>query len=114
MRTLIYFGIASLSLTLVSCEKENENAISECLQEKLLTFDTNEACNTGASLTEYTYLNKTVFKFDPGYCGADMTSEVVDENCATLGYLGGITGNDTITGDNFTLNAVVSRQIWAN
>ena len=83
MRTLIYFGIAALGLTLVSCEKENENAISECLQEKLLTFDTNEACNTGASLTEYTYLNKTVFKFDPGYCGADMTSEVVDENCAT-------------------------------
>ena len=98
----------------LSCSKDAPAPVSECLQSKLLTFDTNSACGQGATVKEYTYQSKSVFVLDPGTCGADLTSEVIDENCATVGYLGGITGNDTILGDSFSNNAVYIRQIWGN
>ena len=49
--------------------------------------------------------------FDPGTCGADMTSEVIDEDCNSLGYLGGIAGNVQISGTNFS-EAVFIKVIW--
>ena len=53
-----------------------------------------------------------VYVFDLGTCGADMTSEVLDENCNTLGFLGGIAGNTKINGDDFG-NAKYKSTIWS-
>lgn len=56
-------------------------------------------------------MGKTVYVFDQGPCGNDMTSEVVDSECKNLGYLGGITGNKEINGQDFS-SAEFVKTIW--
>jgi hypothetical protein len=41
-----------------------------------------------------------------------MTSEVLDENCNSLGFLGGIAGNTKINGEDFN-NAKLKRTVWS-
>mgnify|MGYP000076591706 CR=1 FL=1 len=59
----------------------------------------------------YDFLGEKVYVFDPGTCGADMTSEVIDEDCNSLGFLGGIAGNVEINGANFS-EAIARKIIW--
>jgi len=101
-------------LIVTSCSKDASVFVPECIQSKLVDFTSNSACSQNATLKEYTFLNKTVFVFDPGNCGADLTSEVIDENCNNMGFLGGISGNDSISGKSFSKNAVLIRLIWKN
>lgn len=54
-----------------------------------------------------------VYVYDPGTCGADQTSEVTNTKCETLGYLGGITGNNKINGEDFS-SATFKKTVWAN
>lgn len=54
---------------------------------------------------------KTVYVFDPGNCGADMTSEVIDSDCNSLGFLGGISGNFEINGGDFS-DAIFQITTW--
>ncbi len=95
----------------VSCNKAEDNiSLPLCIQVKINDFSV-ESCEVGANVKEYIFQGKTVFVFDPGTCGADMTSEVSDFECITLGYLGGITGNTHINEESFA-NAVFIQTIW--
>jgi len=68
-------------------------------------------CEKGACVKEYLFQNQTVFVFDQMKCGADMTSEVFDEDCNSIGYLGGISGNSKINGVDFS-DANFVRTVW--
>lgn len=83
----------------------------KCLIEKIKTFDSNTACNDEVKVVKYKFQNTYVYVFDPGNCGADMTSEVIDSECNTLGYLGGIMGNTKINGEDFS-NAQEISILW--
>lgn len=96
------------------CTKEKEEAIPECIQDRLLSFETNEACPSGASLKKYTFQGNRVFAFNPGGCIADGTIEIRSENCDVLGFLGGISGETEINGIDFDLNAVDDGFVWTN
>ena len=67
----------------------------------------------GASVKEYKFQGGNVYVFEHGMCGADQTSAVLNEDCKTLGYLGGITGNTTINQGNFN-SATFTKIIWEN
>lgn len=98
-------------MSFVACSKD-EPGLSNCLESKINEFkDGDYACAEGANVKEYLFKDKNVYVFDPGICGADMTSEVLDEDCNSLGYLGGIAGNSVIDGTNFN-EAVFIRIIW--
>ena len=81
--------------------KTTSGSDSKCLTEKIEAFSKQE-CKTGASVKEYVLAGQHVYAFEPGNCGADMTTEVVDSACKNLGYLGGITGNRTINDQDFS------------
>lgn len=103
--------IFSLALISISCEKED---ISDCLQQKIDAFaDGDYACDTGATVKQYVFQSETVYVFDPGLCGADMFSAVIDNDCNTLGQLGGIAGNTEINGVGFS-EATFIETIWEN
>jgi hypothetical protein len=107
----IYLLFVALVFIGMSCEKDD---ISDCLQQKIDEFANGDyACETGASVKQYVFQNETVYVFDPGLCGADFFSEVIDENCNTLGQLGGIEGNTEINGGNFS-EATYIKTIWDN
>jgi hypothetical protein len=102
--------IAALTITLLSsCGKSKKDP---CFDSKKEEFK-KDCCTHGAKIKEYKFQGNTVYVFDPGICGADQTSEVTNEKCETLGYLGGIAGNTKINGEDF-LKAKFKSTIWSN
>ncbi len=106
------FIILAMATTFaIGCTKnEQSTGTPECLSDKIQAFQT-ECCDQGANVKKYQFQGAPAYLFDPGTCGADMTSEVIDENCNVLGYLGGIAGNTTINGSNFE-TAQLQATIW--
>lgn len=100
MKKLIF-----LLVVLTSC-----SSLPTCLKKEMDTFSKNNSCAT-AKVDQYTFQGKTVYVFDPGTCGADMTSKVVDQNCKVLGHLGGFAGNTKINGKSFS-TAVLVKTVW--
>ena len=99
------------AIALVSCQKD-DFGLSDCLNQKIEDFKNGDyACSEDANVKEYEFLGEKVYVFDPGTCGADMTSEVIDEDCNSLGFLGGIAGNIEISGTNFS-EAIARKIIW--
>ncbi|MCH2228972.1 MAG: hypothetical protein MK105_01415 [Crocinitomicaceae bacterium] len=110
----VIFSILAAGVLFASCNKEDEDAVPTCVQERLASFEANEACGDGASVKRYIFNGGDVYAYNPGGCGADLTTSIIDENCNNIGYLGGITGNDTIQGVHFTSNAMLVSTIWKN
>ncbi len=102
-----------LLFLLMCCNSKNKTQTSakpNCIEMKIVDFK-KTACHVGASIKQFNFQNKTVYAFLPGNCGADMTTEVIDENCKTLGFLGGIMGNTQINGEKFPINQS-TKIIW--
>jgi hypothetical protein len=109
--TLLTFFVG-LALVLASCDKlDIEEGTPKCVENRIEDFKKSGMCCNDGSVNQYTFQGKTVYTFDPGTCGADMQSEVIDENCKTLGYLGGLLGNNYINGEHFS-NATFVKRIW--
>ena len=100
------------SLLVSSCQKSDiEEGTPDCIVDLIVDFDKDNTCDKGVNVMSYTFQGETVFVFNPGICGADMTSEVIDSNCQTIGYLGGIAGNTEINGEDFS-EAIFEIIIW--
>jgi len=110
MNKYIFNILILMTILFSSCKKEKR--IPSCINNKVNEFKNIISCNTGSNVKQYEFQSKLVYVFDPGTCGADMSSEVLDENCNVLGYLGGITGNTTIDGLDFS-NANYKSTIWS-
>lgn len=106
---LAMYGLLMLGFN--SCKKDEiASDTPSCIIEKIKEFK-NYACSDG-KVDEYIFQEKTVYVFDQGStCGFDLTSDVVDEECNSLGFLGGFAGNTTINGESFS-NAEFIRNIW--
>ena len=110
MKKSIYVYIIVSCSLFFACRKKEE--IPQCIDDKVNEFKQIISCNQESNIKEYKFQSKRVFVFDPGNCGADMTSEVMDENCNSLGFLGGIAGNNTINGESFD-QAKYVKTIWS-
>ena len=109
MRAIQMLIFTSLLLMAFQCNKYTHSA---CINSKVTQFKS-QACPTGASVKEYLFQNQTVYSFDPGICGGDLATYILSEDCDTLGFLGGITGNTTINGVPFS-NAEFLGTVWSN
>jgi hypothetical protein len=107
------FILSTLCICLLTfCKKENASIAPTCIQTKVDEFKANvEACAT-SNITEYTFQGKQVFVFDNSGCCCDQAGEVFDNQCISLGLLGGIIGNTKINGVEFASNATVVKVIW--
>jgi len=105
---LFVFGFAAL----FGCnEIDIQPGTPICIENRIVSFSKTSVCDN-ATVTEYIFQGKTVYVFSPGNtCGADLASEVVDSDCLSLGYLGGLSGNTTINGEKFS-NAMFVRTVW--
>jgi hypothetical protein len=109
----LYFIFICLLWTCKAHQKQDagmQNSTPACILKKIERFS-KESCTKGPNVKEYTFQNKQVFVFDQGNCGNDMTSEVVDAECNTMGYLGGFTGNVKINGEDFE-HALLIKLLW--
>ena len=86
-----------------------------CILNKISEFaQSDDICDTTATVKLYHFQNQDVYLFDQGSCGNDLTIPVLNEDCDTLGYLGGIMGNSTINGQDFYANASYRYTVWNN
>ena len=89
-----------------SCEK----TASECVQNKIDDFKRSNTCPK-ANVKQYLFQGRTVYAFDPGPCGADMITKIIEADCTILGSLGGYFGNTKINGAEFSEASLV-KTIW--
>lgn len=106
-----YLVIGALLFGAIACTKEKENAVSECIQERLKIFDEFESCEN-AMVLRYKFQNMDVYTFDRGDCSYVDSVEVYDEDCNLMGYLGGYLNNTSINGANFYGSADLQSTIW--
>ncbi len=108
------YSLLFLSTLLIasSCNTD-EDEIPTCLQDRIDTFG-EEICNTGANVKRYTFQGNETYVIFPGTCGADLSDEVLDEDCNTLGLLGGFSGGSDINGEAFYSNATLEETVWSN
>lgn len=96
---------------IASCNQHND--IDECIEQHIAGFGT-EICSSGAWVKKYTFQGETTFAIHPGECGADMADLILDENCDTLGIVGGFGGLTDINGEDYYANAVLVNTVWQN
>lgn len=94
---------------MVACTTQKPG-IPTCLEAEIREYNLSATCSN-AKVDEYTFQGKTVYAFAPGTCGADMTTEVMSSDCATLGHLGGIAGNTKINNEEFSTAKFV-KTVW--
>jgi hypothetical protein len=96
---------------LVGCNSiDIEGDIPECIMKKIKEFADTHDCDS-SEVSEFTFQANLVYVFSDGNCWDDSQAEVLDSNCKTIGYLGGIIGNTMINGEEFS-NATLIRSIW--
>jgi hypothetical protein len=104
--------ILLLATILISCDKlDIEKGTPKCVENKIKDFNKSSNCNN-ANVKEYTFQGNAVYTFEPGTCGADMGIEVINSDCHRLGYLGGISGNTKINGEEFS-SATFIKTTWS-
>ncbi len=89
-----------------------EEGAPECMVKKIKQFSNGHGCED-RSVGQYEFQGAMTYVMSPGTCGADMGADVFDEQCNLLGMLGGITGNTTINGGDFS-KAVFVQLVWQN
>lgn len=104
--------LATLAIILAigSCKKKDD---SLCIENRINIFELG-ACETGATIKQYTFQNETVYALYLGSCINDGSDEILDADCTTIGFVGGFGGGSDINGDNFYDNAVLTETIWSN
>jgi len=79
-----------------SCNKKDfTKGTPKCVEEKIKSFNITSTC-ADACVKEYMFQGASVYTFEPGTCGRDMTTEVIDRDCKKLGYLGGSWGTQKL------------------
>ncbi|MEI8204153.1 MAG: hypothetical protein WCH34_14120 [Bacteroidota bacterium] len=110
MKNLSLVLILLISICSSCNKKEFVKGTAKCVEEKIKSFNLTSTCSD-ACVKEYMFQGSTVYAFEPGSCGRDMTTEVIDRDCKKLGYLGGFMGNTKINGEAFS-KAIYIKTIW--
>lgn len=106
----IYLLIVVSFLFSACAKKTHSTRATSPLQTEINNFEKNTTCES-AKISEYEFQSQLVYVFDPGKCGADMTSNVTDKQGKSLGQLGGFIGNTQINGKDFS-TAKFMKIVW--
>lgn len=110
MENMIKF-LLPLVIVLLGCSKaEGIEDVPSCISKEIEKFRLDNSCDK-SKVDEYLFQNKKVYVFDDQLCCCDYTAEVRDEECQSLGFLGGFVGNQVINGENFS-SALLLRHLW--
>lgn len=102
--------VALLLLSAACSKNDNCDKAPVCINEKIEIFKSNAGCDD-SKVDEFNFQAGTVYVFDNMFCCCDYTSEVLDAQCKSIGFLGGLIGNTKINGEDFS-NAKYIRTIW--
>lgn len=110
MKSLIFLVL--IQVPFYGCENsEIAKDTPECLKRAIKDFAKASPSCSNATVEEYTFQGATVYVFQPGTCGADLSADVLDSECNNLGFLGGFIGNTKINGEEFS-KAIFKKTVW--
>jgi hypothetical protein len=98
-----------VALTITSCKEEKLEP--SCLNDKISELE-DSSCDDGVQISLYKFQGEDVYLLEKGSCIADGATEVVDNECNSLGFLGGLAGSDEINGVNFYENSTFIEVVW--
>jgi len=98
-------------LSIASCKEEKLEP--NCLNNRISDLE-DSPCDEGVQISLFEFQEEHVYLLEQGNCIADGTTEVVDNQCNTLGFLGGLAGSNEINGVNFYENATFIEVVWEN
>jgi len=87
--------IISITMILTSC---TDSAPPTCISELITNFQSNQSGCTGATIIKYEFQGAEVYGFTDGSCLNDGGTQIWDEACESVCFLGGIAGF-TMCGD---------------
>jgi hypothetical protein len=101
-----------LAAALSSCKDkiDFEEGTPKCIQDRIKAINKASIC-PDPKVYEYVFQGATVYAMYMGSCGADMSTEVIDSDCKTIGSLGGFSGVTKINGEEFS-NAKFVKTVW--
>lgn len=88
---------------MISCS-DDDPTIPTCIEDLSDQYEVNACPGTG-DLTLWTFNGQDVYCFNLGTCVIDGTADIYDANCALLCQLGGLIGNTTCVGLEWSSNA---------
>ena len=107
-----YLSLLFIAFGFPSCQKRNvETPPPSCIKERILAFE-KTVCDKGAKVYEYQFQGKRVYVFDVGFCDADQSAKVINQDCQEIGFIGGINGNQDVNGSNFA-HAQRTAVVWS-
>ena len=112
---LIYSLLLIVALCLSCTKVDLKRDVPECIEEKIREFaKTDSTCESGAEVSEYEFQEAIVYTFYGGSCGADRGTVVCDDQCNSIGGLGGFGNTMEVNGEDFASNAVFIGLVWSN
>ena len=112
-RAITVLALFPISLLIGCQDLDLPEGTPYCIEKRIRKFNRNEACDAGASVVRYDFQGRTIYIFNPGICGADLSSAVVDRECNNVCSLGGLAGNVICDGDTIS-EAINEEVIWSN
>jgi hypothetical protein len=70
-----------------------------------------EVTNVNAVVLEYEFQNQLVYVYDLDPDNADSKADILNTDCQSIGYLGGLERNREVNGEDFS-SAVFKRKVW--
>ena len=105
---LLFFLFVFLSCNATKSSIQN---IPPCIGDKIQSFKKEQKQNPPRSITQYNYKGRKVY-YIPALC-CDQFSEVLDENCNSLGHPdGGFTGRGDGQLPDFAKEVKEEKLIW--
>jgi len=109
---IIYLSLFFTAFGFTSCQKKNaKKSPPSCIEERILAFE-KTVCDKGAKVYEYQFQGERVYVFDIGFCDADHSAKVINQDCQEIGIIGGIDGNQDVNGSNFA-HAQRTAVVWS-
>ncbi len=107
-----YLSLFYIAFGLTFCQKKNvKTRPPTCIEERILAFQ-KTVCDKGAKVYEYQFQGERVYVFDIGFCSADQSAKVINEDCQEIGTIGGVNGNQDVNGSNFA-HAQRTAVVWS-
>ncbi len=103
-----YLRILILFLFFTSCGQD----LPDCIEEQIDEFKSEQETCKGAKVEKYIFKEQTVYALQEGNCVFDAGIAILNENCVTICFLYGISGDGYCEGLHFVDNATLDDVIW--
>lgn len=106
--------VVLLTIIIAGCKKSDTVIIDipNCVKDKIDYYN-NSPNSYINKVDEFLFQGKLVYVFSQdGTKISDAGAIIINNDCSSLCFLGGIAGISTCNGDNFSQKAILQRVIW--